>query len=142
MSQSASPSVSGVLSVIETFSPTAIPSYVTSFSPTATPSYVASFSPSATLLAVASFPSLSSYSESPSVTATRTPNYAPTRIIVQDAVVTIKVEYVCAFAVGIFTVIVILLMKIYELRKVRKMPFTASAPVEPSKVVVNPINNV
>jgi len=141
MSQSASPSVSGVLSAIETFSPITTPSYVATFSPTATPSYVASFSPSATLLAVASFPSLS-YSESPSVTATRTPNYAPTRIIVQDAVVTMKVEYVCAFAVGIFTIIVILLMKIHELKKVRKMPFTASAPVEPSKVVVNPINNV
>ena len=131
MSQSASPSVSGVSSAIETFSPSATYSYMASFSPSTLPSYTAIFSPS----------SIPSYNKVPSFSASPTPLYAPT-IIVQESVITIKTEYVYAFAVGIFTVIIILLMKIYELRKVRKTPFTASAPVEPSKIVVNPINSV
>jgi hypothetical protein len=70
-----------------------------------------------------------------------TPIYPPTAIV-QDATITIKTDYVYAFGSGIAIILIILLMKIHDLRKVRKAPFTATAPVEVSKITVNPINTV
>jgi hypothetical protein len=131
------------ISAVASFSPVESSSPVASFPVASFP--VASF-PVASFSPVPSFSSTSAYSppNNPmriTFSPSPTPIYPPT-VIVQDATITIKTDYVYAFGSGIAIILIILLMKIHDLRKVRKGPFTATAPVEPSKITVNPINTV